>query len=227
MPRHLPSSPRPGRRAAPAVGVVVAGALLLAASGASPGPLDAQTASAVTLSSGHVDVVAARIVRGRLRFFVRDSTRGGVRWRDPGDVTIRVTDRARVRLTRAQSAVGRAGSAAWVIPQSERRGVVWAGWNTQAVSARDVRGALRWTLRRATGPGRSVLFQTGSFGDASVLFSSARRGGRTRGLPLGTHGHGNWAFTRRGTYRLTFSLTGTSRAGRALRATKTLRFRVG
>lgn len=227
MPRSIsPSSA--SSRAAPIVALATAlAAGAVAVGGAVPGPLAAPAAAAATLTSGHVDVVAPRIVRGRLRLDVRDTTRGTTRWRSPGDVTIRVPDRARVRLGRGQSAVGRAGTTAWVIPQSERRGVVWAGWSTQAVGSRDVRGGLRWSLRSVRGPGRMVLFQSGAFGDASVLFSSAVRGPQTRGLALGTHGHGTWAFTRRGTYRVTFALSGTSRAGRALRATGTLRFRVG
>lgn len=232
-PAPIDRAPRPaggGRR--PATAVVVVGAVALAvtgagAAGAPVGPSAAARAAGATLSSGHVDVVAPRVVRGRLRLDVRDTTRGAARWRRPGDVTVRVTDRARVRLGRGQSAVGRAGSTAWVLPQSERRGVVWAGWSTQALTARDLRGGLRWSLRSVRGPGRMVLFQSGAFGDASVLFSSAVRGGQTRGLAPGAHGHGNWAFTRRGTYRVTFALSGTSRTGRALRASGTLRFRVG
>ena len=46
-------------------------------------------------------------------------------------------------------------------------------------------------------------------------------------LALGIHAHGNWGFTRRGTYRMRFTLRGTSARGRALSATGTLVFRVG
>jgi putative ABC transporter-associated repeat protein len=211
--------------------LVAAGAVVVVAAGAVPAgaPLGAPTASAATISTGHVDAVAGRIVGGRLRMFVKDTSAGSgrVRWRSPSSVTIRVGGRAKVRLPRGLSFVGSAGSTAWLIPQVQRSGVVWAGWNTAELSSRQLRGPVRWSLRRVTGPGRAVIYQTGSFGTASVLFSSARPMPQSVSVPLGVHAHGNWAFTRRGTYGLSFALQGTSRKGRALTATGTLRVRVG
>jgi putative ABC transporter-associated repeat protein len=227
LPFSAPSSP--SVRRAPLL--VAAGAAVLATTGASPAgtPLGTPAASAATISTGHVDAVAGRIVDGRLRMFVKDSSAGSgrARWRSPSAVTIRVGGRARVRLPRGLSFVGNAGSTAWLIPQVQRSGVVWVGWNTTALSTRQLRGPVRWSLRRVTGPGRAVIYQTGSFGNASVLFSSARRMPQSVSVPLGVHAHGNWAFTRRGTYRMSFMLRGTSRKGRALKATGTLRIRVG
>jgi surface-anchored protein len=72
-----------------------------------------------------------------------------------------------------------------------------------------------------------VLYQSGSFGDPDVLFTSARSRHGSRRVPLGTHAHGNWAFTRPGAYRLTFRMSARSRAGRQLADTATLKFRVG
>jgi putative ABC transporter-associated repeat protein len=202
---------------------------VLAAAGGSPSgtPLEATSAAAATIGTGHVDAVAGRIVRGRLRMFVKDASAGRARWRSPSSVTLRVGNRAKVRLPRGLSSVGSAGSTAWLIPQVQRSGVVWAGWSTTELSTRQLRGPVRWSLRGVSGPGRAVIYQTGSFGNASVLFSSARRMPQSVSLPLGVHAHGNWAFTRRGTYRLRFALQGTSRGGRALKASGTLRIRVG
>lgn len=216
----------PSRREPAAFAVVGVAALGLAAAG----PLAATPASAATtISSGHVDAVSGRIVEGRLRMYVKDASTGSgrVRWRAPSTVTLRLTDRAKVKLPSGLSFVGATGSSAWLIPQVQRSGVVWAGWNTEELGTKQLRGPVRWSLRKVTGPGRAVIYQTGSFGDATVLFSSARRFPQSTSVPLGVHVHGNWAFTKRGTYRMSFALQGTSRAGRSLKANGTLRVRVG
>jgi putative ABC transporter-associated repeat protein len=222
-----------GLRRSVAVGAVAVG--LLAASAGAPGgvgPLALGPASAsatVTLSQGHVDAVAARLSGGRLRFLVKDDTGSRVRWRDPGDVVLRVGANARYRLPsgRGLSFIGRPGQTVWLIPQTQKRGVIWAGWNTEQVSSRRLRGPVAWRLDRVRGPGRVAIYQTGSFGKADVLFSSARRTPQSRTIPLGVHAHGNWAFTARGSYRLTFTLSATSRAGKRLSDTRTLTLRVG
>jgi putative ABC transporter-associated repeat protein len=214
------------RRTPVALAAAGAAALVLPAAG----PLAATPASAATtISSGHVDAVSGRIVKGRLRMFVKDASTGSgrVQWRDPSTVTLRLTDRAKVELPGGLSFVGSTGSSAWLIPQVQRSGVVWAGWNTEELSTKQLRGPVRWSLRKVTGPGRAVIYQTGSFGDASVLFTSAKRFPQSTSVPLGVHVHGNWAFTKRGTYRMSFALQGTSRAGRSLKANGTLRIRVG
>jgi surface-anchored protein len=201
--------------------------LAAAGSGLAGAVLPASAQARTTISTGHVDVVAARIVRARLRLFVRDASGARARWRDPDDVTLRVGAAGRVRLPGGFDIVGRRGSSAWLMPQTQRAGVPWAGWSTEALSPRDVRGSVSWTLRSASGPGRFVLFQASAPGRHSVLFSSAARTPQRRTLGLGAHGHGTWAFTRRGTYRLSFELAATSRHGRALKTTRTLRIRVG
>jgi surface-anchored protein len=77
------------------------------------------------------------------------------------------------------------------------------------------------------GPGRVAIFQTGSFGDSSVLFDSGRRLPQSTTIPVGTHAHGNWAFTQRGTYRLSYRLSARAAGGRTLSDDATLAIRVG
>lgn len=189
----------------------------------------AQAHAAVTLSSGHADY-GARIVGGSLQSQVKDSTRSGrTVWRDPSDVVIAVGSRARYTLPNRSNVkfLGKPGTRMWMIPQTQRSGVIWLGWNTEELSSRQVRGGVSWTLERASGPGRVVVFQTGSFGAADILFDSGRSRPGARTIPLGVHAHGNWAFTRAGTYGLRFRMSATSRSGRALSDTATLKVRVG
>jgi putative ABC transporter-associated repeat protein len=182
--------------------------------------------AAVTIADGHVDVGSARIVDGRLRSYVKDASEGRVVWRDPSTVVIRVVDRARVRLPSGMEFIGRRGQTVWMIPQVQKRGIVWAGWNTEEISRRQIRGGVGWKLRSVSGPGRVVLFQTGSFGDERVLFNSSSLP-QTYTIPPGTHAHGNWAFTARGTYRMRFTMSIRTRSGKRQRANATLTFRVG
>jgi surface-anchored protein len=202
--------------------VLATGALVVAVTAVAAPAASART----VISNGHVDAVAARIAGGRLVATLKDSTSGRTVWRDPASVTIRVVPQARTTIP-AGSVLGRRGGGAWLIPQVQRDGIVWAGWNTEQVSASQLRGAIRWTVRSISGPGRLVVFQTGSFGAADVLFDSGRRFPQARAIPLGTHAHGNWAFTKRGTYRVSYSLSGRAPSGRTLRDSSTLTFSVG
>ena len=182
-----------------------------------------------TVSEGHVDAVSARIVGGKLQSVFKDGTRGPGRvvWRDPASVTVRVVPKAAVTLPSGLGFVGPRGSRAWMIPQVQRDGIVWAGWNTEEIGAGDVRGGVRWTLRRVQGPGKVAIFQTGSFGESTVLFDSGKRLPQSMTIPVGTHAHGNWAFTKRGTYRLTYRLSARLANGRTSSDDATLTVRVG
>jgi putative ABC transporter-associated repeat protein len=181
----------------------------------------------VTLADGHVDVGAVRIVDGKLRSYVKDATAGRVVWRDPSTVVIRVVDKARVRLPSGMGFIGRPGQAVWMIPQVQKRGIIWAGWNTEEISSRQVRGGIAWKLRKVSGPGRVVVFQTGSFGSEDVLFNSRRGLPQTYTIPAGTHAHGNWAFTKKGTYTMRFSMSVRTPSGQRRRDNAALTFKVG
>ena len=190
----------------------------------------AQAQAAVMLRSGHADL-GARIVGNSLQSQVKDATSrsGKVTWRDPSDVVVAVGSRARYKLPDRSNVrfLGKPGTRIWLIPQTQRSGVIWLGWNTESLTSRQVRGSVAWTLERVSGPGRAVVFQTGSFGAADVLFDSTRSRPGTRNVALGVHAHGNWAFTRAGTYKRRFRMSATSRAGRSLSDVSTLTVRVG
>src|SRR5688572_27739973 len=116
------------------LGSVQMSRLFTAAASALAIALPAATAEArVTLADGHVDAGSARIVDGKLRTYVKDATKGTDRvvWRDPSTVVMHVVDRAKVKLPKGMDFIGRAGQTVWMIPQVQKRGVVWVGWNTE------------------------------------------------------------------------------------------------
>lgn len=203
------------RRTRAAALVVVAGA----------GALATTPAAAATIAGGHADV-AGRLSGGRLQLMVKDASSGGVVWRRPSTVTIRVGSRAKVDVPSGDRKLVGAPKA-WVISQTQKSGVPWLGWNTQSLNAKQVKGKVTWSLTRVSGPGRVVVFQTKSFGDHDVLFSSARRPHGNRKVALGVHAHGNWSFTKRGSYRLTFRLAARLTSGKVVSDRQAIRVRVG
>jgi surface-anchored protein len=181
-------------------------------------------ASAQVLSEGHVDY-AARVVDGQLRSLVKDGTRGGEPvWREPGDVVFAIGSAARTTVPSGPRGafLGRPGDQVWMIPQVQRPGVLWAGWNTEELSPAQIDGPLTWTLAAVDGPGDVAVFQTGAFGDIDILFRSNDGLPDARAIALGTHAHGNWSFSREGEYRLTFTMTARRTTGETISDTRVL-----
>ncbi|MDA0185797.1 TIGR03773 family transporter-associated surface protein, partial [Solirubrobacter phytolaccae] len=201
--------------------------LTLAAAAAAATLAGASPASAQTLTEGHVDY-AARLVDGRLRSLIKDGTRTGAPvWREPAAVTFHVADAARVTIPASATFLGRPGDTVWALPEVQRAGVLWAGWNTEELSGAQVDGPVSWRLDAVDGPGDVTLFQSGVFGEPDVLFRSADGLPDTRTVPLGTHAHGNWVFSHAGAYRLTFTMSARLPGGATTQDTQTLPVTVG
>ncbi|MFI5732202.1 choice-of-anchor M domain-containing protein [Kribbella sp. NPDC051587] len=173
-----------------------------------PTPSTTQPATAsTTLSSGHADY-AVRLVAGALQSRIKDGTQPGTPvWRDPSTVTIRLTSAAGTTSPGgAFSFLGPKGTPVWQIPQTQKQGVIWLGWNTEELKPGQVPGnTVTWRLDKVTGPGRVSVFEFNSFGQPQLVFNSADGLPDTYQIPIGTHAHGNWSFTKPGTYNLTFT----------------------
>lgn len=182
----------------------------------------------VTLTTGHADY-AVRVEGGALASRVKDGTKGGEPvWREPGQVSVRLTSAAESKAPGgAFGFLGTAGSTLWQIPQTQKDGVVWLGWNTEAVTAAQLSGGVDWRLEKVDGPGRLAVFEFDSFGQPKVIFNSGDGLPDTYKIPLGTHAHGNWAFTKPGNYKVRFTHTATTATGTRLTDTATITFLVG
>lgn len=184
-------------------------------------------AYAQVLTQGHIDY-AARLVDGQLRSLIKDGTgASGPIWREPDAVTFSVGDAARTTVPSSASFLGRPGDTVWVLPQVQRAGVLWVGWNTEELSSAHVDGAVSWRLDSVSGPGDVTVFQTGVFGEPDVLFRSVDGLPDSRSIPLGTHAHGNWVFSREGSYRLTFTMSARLQGGATTQDTQSLAVNVG
>ncbi|WP_415830193.1 choice-of-anchor M domain-containing protein, partial [Kibdelosporangium persicum] len=153
---------------------------------------------------GHVDAVAPRIVDGRLQLQYKDGSQPeSPVWREPGTVVTHVKPESRIQVPDDPNYafLGDPGDDLWIIPQDEIQGIVWAGWNTESLTASQVDpGSVRWTLDAISGdkrdsapPGAMTIFQGGSFGEPLPrVFDTHLALPQSYGLVLGTHAHANW-----------------------------------
>ncbi|MFF1299272.1 MULTISPECIES: choice-of-anchor M domain-containing protein [unclassified Streptomyces] len=81
--------------------------------------------------------------------------------------------------------------------------------------------------RRLHRPGAYALYTYDAMSGAEVLFNSKDGVPDSFGVPANTHAHGGWAFTKEGTYRLTFRMSGKLADGTAVNDTETVAFVVG
>lgn len=166
------------------------------------------------------------MVSGQFRSQIKDATGGAERvvWRDPATVLFQVSQDARTTIP-AESRLtflGPLGSATWMIPQVQRPGILWAGWNTEDLASADISSSITWTLQSVQGPGTVAVFQTGSFGAPDVIFNSADGLPDQRQIAIGVHAHANWAFSQPGAYRLTLQMAATRPSAEFVSDTQTL-----
>ncbi|TPW77772.1 TIGR03773 family transporter-associated surface protein [Schumannella soli] len=180
--------------------------------------------SGVIISGGHVDY-GTRLVDGALRSQIKDGSSASVVWREPSRTVIWVKPQAEITSPGGAVAnlLGPAGASAWQIPQTQRAGVVWLGWNTETLAGTAVASPVSWRLDAVSGPGSVGVYELGSFGSITPVLTT----GGSYSIPLGVHAHGNWAFTAEGVYRLTFTQSATLADGRSVSDRQTLTIAVG
>ncbi|MFF7143139.1 choice-of-anchor M domain-containing protein [Streptomyces nodosus] len=224
-------SPAPGEPSAPAGTSAVARPLIaLAAAPASQATGGDIVSRKVVIEDGHVDAVAGRMVDGRLRTLFKDSRDpADVVWREPSSVVMHLGAQAKEKVPAdsAYSFLGKAGSDFWLIPQVQKDGVVWAGWNTEALGGADLKGPVEMTLTEVEGPGPLVIWETAGLGGAQILYNSADGLPDAQKVNLGVHAHANWGFAKQGVYRVSFRLGGTLPSGKTTSDTGTYTFAVG
>lgn len=183
----------------------------------------------VVIDKGHIDAVAPRLLPDGLHIQVKDGTvAGATTWREPADVELKATSASRTALPSSPELafLGAAGKQVFLLPQTQRADVLWAGWSTEELRPADVSGPVTWSLTAVEGPGAFGLFTTGSFGEPTVLFNSTDGLPDAQSVPLGTHAHANWVFAEPGRYRLTFTATAPGTGG-PLTDTETYTFTIG
>lgn len=182
----------------------------------------------VVLGNGHVDY-AARIVDGRFVSQVKDGTVAGkTEWRSPAQVVFHLGEAAATTVpSPAFAFLGPVSAKIWQIPQTQKPGVLWAGWNTEEIGPAQATGEVDWKLTGVDGPGTMAIYELDSFGQPKIIFDSGDGVPDRVGIRTGTHAHGNWAFSAQGAYRLTFVQSVTLASGATASDTQVVTFAIG
>ncbi|WP_203799310.1 choice-of-anchor M domain-containing protein [Actinoplanes couchii] len=194
-------------------------------------PGQVQASGRAVLETGHVDI-GPRLHDGKWTIQIHDDHAVPSVWRDPAETVLRVRDTAELQVPDDESYafLGSApGETVHVVPQTEKPGVVWIGWNTQdpAVMAAISRG-VTLNLRGVQGPGAVTVFlQSGNLGAPRVLWSSAKPYPQPLWVETNTHTHANWVFAKTGTYLLAVDVTADLADGSTATARTILRLAVG
>ena len=203
-------------------------------SGAPDQTLDAHQSDArgrVVLETGHVDI-GPRLRDGRWTIQIHDDHAVPAVWREPADTVLRIRDTARQQVPDDENYAflgARPGEQVHVVPQTEKPGVVWIGWNTQDPGVlQSISRGVTMSLRGVQGPGDVTVFlQSGNLGAPQVLWSSAKPYPQPVWVETNTHTHANWVFGKPGSYLLAVDITADLADGSTAAASTVLRLAVG
>lgn len=194
-------------------------------------PNQTQGTGQVVVDQGHLDF-GPTLNTGEWRIQIHDDSGSPSYWRHLEDVVMRVSDQAILEVPDAESYafLGQdPGTPVWVVPQTQKPGVVWTGWNTQepgVLEALDLGTTL--SVLGVEGPGDMIAYlQSGNFGEPQPLWSSLEPFPQESWIEVNTHTHANWVFTQPGIYLVDVQFDGQLNTGEAVSARDTLRFAVG
>lgn len=125
--------------------------------------------------------------------------------------------------TRIKDGTAGPDKAVWRDPAGADPGIVWAGWNTEAL--RPEHGDVTITVSAVAGPGRFALFLTGLAPTVPANSGDGLPDALT--VAPGTHAHVNWAFGREGSYRITVEVAVTPAGGQRVSDTDEFTIAVG
>ena len=183
------------------------------------------------ISAGHVDM-GPRFNNGKFELMLHDDHGETPVWRSLDEVIYRGSDKAILEVPNdpRYSFVGApAGSTVYVIPQTEAKGVIWPGWNTQDPQlVSKLNRGVNLTLEQVSGPGTfSLYLENGNFSAPQVLWSSTKSEPQKLWVEKNTHTHANWVFTAPGEYLLKVTASAELSDGSTVSDTRYLKFAVG
>lgn len=166
------------------------------------------------VATEHADAVAMCIRGGKMHMFSKvDWAPSNGKYehaREPAnELLFHVNDKLKLQIpAKGFEFTHAAGKQAWMIPQNQNHEGLWAGWNTQDIAEKDVKGGkvtMRLNQKKSQAPkGAQVeVFQTGWSG-SNRIFSLTDRKHSSYEQIANAHVHANWVFTHPGVYRLVF-----------------------
>lgn len=178
----------------------------------------------LNLHRGHVDIAPIH-EDGELHLGIKDETNLyhiGAIWRKPSDVFFSVPKQVKTTLDKDIPHFGKKGSAAYVLPETQRTGVVWPGISTED-AYQDTKKNYTFTFTPVKAPkdGEWLAYLADQTGlDQRLAGSDGTHSYTTEGPD---HMHLNWAFNKPGTYEV--GVTVAEKDGKTAKKT-VLRFKV-
>lgn len=157
----------------------------------------------LNLHRGHVDIAPIH-EDGELHLGIKDETNLyhiGAIWRKPSDVFFSVPKQVKTTLDKDIPHFGKKGSAAYVLPETQRTGVVWPGISTED-AYQDTKKNYTFTFTPVKAPkdGEWLAYLADQTGlDQRLAGSDGTHSYTTEGPD---HMHLNWAFNKPGTYEV-------------------------
>ncbi|MBK4146259.1 hypothetical protein GWO58_05435 [Corynebacterium macginleyi] len=161
----------------------------------------------LNLHRGHVDIAPIH-EDGELHLGIKDETNLyyiGAIWRKPSDVFFSVPKQVKTTLNKDIPHFGKKGSAAYVLPETQRTGVVWPGISTED-AYQDTKKNYTFTFTPVKAPkdGEWLAYLADQTGlDQRLAGSDGTHSYTTEGPE---HMHLNWAFNKPGTYEVGVTL---------------------
>ena len=184
------------------------------------------------IDAGHVDIGPKKI-GDDFQLVLRDDTKAPPVWRSLKNTVLHVVnDGGKIALPDDPAydfITAKPGEAIWLIPQVEKQGVVWAGWNSQDPDFVHT-STLGMTLQfyGMQGPGDMFLFLEDGFSQPQVLWNSTMdTSPQDIFVENNTHTHANWAFTKPGIYLLKVGISYKTAEGEQSTEQQILRIAVG
>ncbi|MEU5153927.1 choice-of-anchor M domain-containing protein [Glycomyces sp. NPDC021274] len=188
---------------------VAAAAVAVLAATAAPAAAET-TGTYALLDQGHVDVFGLAYEDGALDLHVHDEE--SATEYAPNEVLLKADNEAKTKLAAGYEFLGAAGSTAWILPDTEVDGLLFAGYGAEEIAAGDLVGdTVEFTVLDVEGRGGVALYQVDDFGTPNVLFDSDEGAG-SWDVAAGDHGHLNWGFTKSGLYKFTVEAEGVDAA---------------
>jgi surface-anchored protein len=166
----------------------------------------ARASSLVQISQGHVDAVDVGYEDGALGITVHDETVTPDVERDPADVHLVVKKEAgwTVPDDPAFGFLGAPGAKVWLLPEIQDENLLWPGLSAEEIeNGVFVDDTIQLKATGFSGPDGMSLFTNGPSGEPQIIADSEDSLPDVYDLPTGLHVHGNWAFEKAGTYKVT------------------------
>lgn len=180
----------------------------------------------LVLDQGHVDVFGVTMESGALDLSVKDGTglHGAETYRDPDDVVFHAVPESELEMTQEQIDFWHlgdrysAGDTVWWLPEFDKAGILFAGWNTDVASGELQNDEIALDFIDFNGPGDLLMFMPAD----PPIFDGETFADTTDGLPdtvtttSKTHAHANWLFSEPGVYTLTWQARTTLAGGTSI-----------